>query len=44
LIPSLLEGVGGDPALNQQDGIHPNIEGHKIVAENVWAVLKDLCT
>ena len=40
LIPFLLEGVGGDPALNQQDGIHPNPQGHKIVAENVWRVLE----
>jgi len=42
LIPFLLEGVGGVPELNQQDGIHPNVEGHKIVAENVWKVLKPL--
>jgi acyl-CoA thioesterase-1 len=42
LIPFLLKGVGGEPNLNQQDGIHPNAEGHKIVAENVWAVLKDV--
>ncbi|MEP6951139.1 MAG: arylesterase [Ginsengibacter sp.] len=40
LIPFLLQGVGGDPKLNQQDGIHPTPEGHKIVAENVWEVLK----
>jgi acyl-CoA thioesterase-1 len=42
LIPFLLEGVGGVPALNQQDGIHPNVAGHKIVAENVWNTLKPL--
>jgi acyl-CoA thioesterase-1 len=42
LIPFLLEGVGGVPGLNQQDGIHPNVQGHKIVAENVWKVLKRL--
>lgn len=40
LIPFLLEGVGGVPSLNLPDGIHPNAEGHKIVAENVWAVLE----
>jgi acyl-CoA thioesterase-1 len=40
LIPFLLKGVGGDPKLNQRDGIHPTAEGHKIVAENVWEVLK----
>lgn len=40
LIPFLLEGVAGDPNLNLPDGIHPNVEGQKIVAENVWKVLK----
>lgn len=39
LIPFLLEGVGGDPKLNQPDGIHPNVKGHRIVAENVWKVI-----
>jgi acyl-CoA thioesterase-1 len=42
LIPFLLDGVGGDPKLNQADGIHPTAEGHKIVAENVWEVLKPI--
>jgi acyl-CoA thioesterase-1 len=41
LIPFLLQGVGGEAKLNQQDGIHPTPEGHKIVAENVWNILKD---
>jgi acyl-CoA thioesterase-1 len=40
LIPFLLEGVGGVQELNQPDGIHPNPDGHKIVAENVWKVLQ----
>ena len=39
LIPFLLKDVGGIPALNQADGIHPTIEGQKIVANNVWKVL-----
>jgi acyl-CoA thioesterase-1 len=39
LIPFLLEGVAGKPELNQEDGIHPNAEGQKILAENVWKVL-----
>jgi acyl-CoA thioesterase-1 len=34
-MPFLLEGVAGNPALNQADGIHPNVEGHKIVAAHV---------
>lgn len=41
LVPFLLEGVGGIDSLNQQDRIHPNVEGHAKVAENVWKVLKD---
>lgn len=40
LVPFLLEGVGGNPALNQADGIHPTSEGAKIVADNVWKVLR----
>jgi acyl-CoA thioesterase-1 len=40
LIPFLLEGVGGEQDLNLQDGIHPNPEGHRLVAENVWTVLQ----
>lgn len=41
-VPFLLEGVAGESALNQQDGIHPTAEGHKILAENVWQELKPL--
>jgi acyl-CoA thioesterase-1 len=40
LVPFLLQGVGGVPELNQGDGIHPTAKGAKIVAENVWKVLK----
>ncbi len=42
LVPFLLKNVGGDAKLNQQDGIHPTAEGHKVVAENVWEVLKNI--
>ena len=42
LIPFLLENVGGIAALNLEDGIHPNVAGQKIVAENVWRVLHPL--
>src|SRR5689334_2802724 len=35
LIPFLLQGVAGNEKLNNADGIHPNVEGHKIVATNV---------
>jgi acyl-CoA thioesterase-1 len=40
LIPFLLEGVGGRPELNLPDQIHPNAEGHRRVATNVWKVLQ----
>jgi acyl-CoA thioesterase I len=40
LIPFLLEGVGGRPELNQEDRMHPNAEGHRVVAENVWEKLE----
>lgn len=42
LIPYLLEGVGGDPNLNQPDRIHPNAAGQRILAENVWRVLEPI--
>lgn len=41
-IPFILKDVGGVPGLNQADGIHPTIEGHKIVANTVWETLKPL--
>ena len=40
LVPFLLQGVAGIESLNQRDGIHPTAEGARIVADNVWAVLK----
>ncbi len=42
LLPYLLEGVGGNPALNQWDRVHPNAAGQRIVAENVWHVLEPI--
>jgi acyl-CoA thioesterase I len=42
LIPYLLEGVSGDPLLNQPDRVHPNAAGHKILVENVWRVLEPI--
>jgi len=38
-LPFLLEGVAMDPRLNQDDGIHPNAAGERIVADHVWKVL-----
>jgi acyl-CoA thioesterase-1 len=40
LVPSLLQDVGGHRELNQDDGIHPNPRGHRILAENIWKVLE----
>jgi acyl-CoA thioesterase-1 len=40
LIPFLLEGVAGDPAFNQSDGIHPNRRGAEMVADLVWKTLE----
>jgi acyl-CoA thioesterase-1 len=42
LIPFLLEGVAGNEKLNLPDGIHPNTEGHKIVASNLIKILEPL--
>ena len=42
LIPFLLLGVGGNPALMQRDGIHPTGAGNRIVAKNVMQVLEPL--
>ncbi|MEM9291389.1 MAG: arylesterase [Acidobacteriota bacterium] len=42
LMPFLLEGVAADPELNLPDGIHPNPEGHRIVADNLLPYLEPL--
>ena len=42
LIPFLLQDVAGNEKLNLGDGIHPNPEGHKIVADNVVKVIEPL--
>lgn len=44
LLPFMLEGVAGEQRLNQADGIHPNNDGERIVAENVWRVLRPVLT
>lgn len=40
LVPFFLDGVAGEVSLNIEDGIHPNVEGHRILAGNVWPVLE----
>jgi acyl-CoA thioesterase-1 len=42
LVPFLLEGVGGDPTLNQADGIHPTADGQRLLAGNVVPLLRPL--
>jgi len=44
LVPFLLDKVAGIESLNQRDGIHPTAQGARIVAENVWAVLRPMLT
>jgi len=41
-IPFLLAGVAGLTDKNQPDGIHPNKEGQRIIADTVWRALKPL--
>ncbi len=36
LIPFLLKDVGGHPQMNQADGIHPNPQGHQVIAKTVF--------
>jgi acyl-CoA thioesterase-1 len=40
LVPFLLEGVGGIPAMNQSDRIHPNVVGHQHIARLLWPILE----
>jgi acyl-CoA thioesterase I len=42
LAPFLLDGVAGDPRLNQADGIHPTAEGQRRIAVRLWPYLKPL--
>jgi len=44
LVPFLLQGVAGIDTLNQRDGIHPTAEGARIVADNIWPVLRPMLT
>ncbi len=41
-IPFLLEGVGGEAEMNQEDGIHPNQKGHAAIAKTVLKTLEPL--
>jgi acyl-CoA thioesterase-1 len=41
-VPFLLEGVAGNPALNQADGVHPTAAGARIIAQTIYPKLRDL--
>ncbi|WP_339079210.1 arylesterase [Pseudomonas sp. TMP9] len=42
LVPFVLEGVGGVPAMMQSDGIHPTAQAQPKLLDNVWPTLKPL--
>ena len=42
LVPFLLEKVALDPALMQDDGLHPNVRGEPPVLDTVWRELEPL--
>ena len=42
MIPFLLDRVAGVQSLNQADGIHPNAEGARMVADTVYQYLKPM--
>ena len=41
-LPFLLENIALKKELNQADGIHPNAEGEKIMADNIYKALKPM--
>jgi acyl-CoA thioesterase-1 len=38
-VPFFLEGVAGIAHLNLKDGLHPSMEGYRIIADRVWPVI-----
>jgi len=44
LVPFMLDGVAGDPAMIQLDGLHPNALAQRRIMENIWSHLKHLIT
>jgi acyl-CoA thioesterase-1 len=41
-VPFYLEGVAGKNHLNLPDGLHPSAEGYKVIAANIWPVIRGL--
>lgn len=44
LVPFLLEGVAGNPALTQSDGLHPTAGAQPRLLQNVWPEVRRLIT
>ena len=42
LMPFMLAGIFGDPALNLPDGFHPNAVGMRVLAASMWPYLEPL--
>jgi len=42
LYPFFLDGVAGNPALNQPDGIHPSAEGVEVIVERILPSVEEL--
>ena len=42
LVPFMLNGVFGNPDLMSTDGVHPNAEGEKVIAANIWTYVRPM--
>ncbi len=42
--PFFLKDVAGKAQLNLPDRLHPSAEGYKVIAENIWPVIKQVLT
>jgi len=42
LYPFFLDGVAGDPKLNQADGLHPNAEGVEVIVQRILPAVEGL--
>jgi len=42
LMPFFLDGVAGDPRLNQPDGVHPTADGYRLIVDRLWPHLRPL--
>jgi len=42
LVPFMMLGVLGNPALMQPGRVHPNAEGARVMAEHIWPHLDSL--